>query len=159
MASNFEIIFCLSERQKRDVWKNFCLKIKILWYDGSLQEKYFFYCVHCGKILSRTGMFYHRENMSLTGEEINRFVVDFFVNMERHKNFIKQEFEKRFAEGRMNKRTRGDQERDVIHHILFIPAATQQRPQPPVRTPRRRLRMTPKSSVPSKTSLMKSKTN
>ena len=93
-------------------------------------------------------MFYHRENMSLTGEEINRFVVDFFVNMERHKNFIKQEFEKRFAEGRMNKRTRGDQERDVLHHILFMPAATQQRPQPPVRTPRRRLRMTPQEQRP-----------
>ena len=77
MASNFQIVFCLSEKQKREILDKYSVKIKVSWIDETFREKYYHFCLHCGRIYSKTGIYYHRENVSLTEAEINRFVAGF----------------------------------------------------------------------------------
>ena len=93
-------------KRKAGIFQKCCLKFKVIWVEEDVNEKYFFYCLHCGQIFSWTGMYYHRENADLSDEEINSFAIDFFANIERHKFFVKMECERRFVNGRMFHRSR-----------------------------------------------------
>ena len=71
--------------------------------------------------MSKAGLFYHRENVSLTDAEINCDVTGFFNNMERFKNRIKIEFERQIFDGRSFQRPRVQDRRTVPPPIPFTP--------------------------------------
>ena len=95
-------------------------------------------------------MFYHKQNVNMTDDEKNRCVLDFLEHIERHKNFVKSSFERRFVEGRMVQRSRvqADQTRQPPLPITVTFNPYPQRLLPPVRVSRRRQRRSPQDSLP-----------
>ena len=117
--------------------KNCCVVVTVEWFDQERQEKRFWYCLHCGSVLSRSGFFSHKETFFLAQEEVERRVLDFLTNEERHKRMMKVEFERRFDNGRM--RGRSLVEAVQIGAFNFVPELHQE--DRPVRPPQRMSRI------------------
>ena len=134
--------------------KNFSVKFKITPIDDVYQEKYYHCCLHCGRVMSKSGIFYHRENVSLTDADINRYVTGFFNNMERYKNVIKTQFESRSADGRSFQRSRVQDRRTVPPQIPFTPIPAEPRLLPLSESPEDPKGASSKSILLHKLSLM-----
>ena len=130
MAAHFELNYCVSDLKTDKLVKNCRLRIRVRWYDTDWLEKYFF-CLHCQKVFSRTGFYYHKNTFTFTVQQVEEVIADFVTNRERHDNLLKVEFERRFQSGAMRRVTYTQQ--TPQHTIAFLPRPLPFQPPRPTR--------------------------
>ena len=105
MAPNFELTYSLDDLKPEKLVQNCRLRVTVSWRDIVMMEKDFFYCLHCQKVFSRTGFYYHKFRFSYTLREVEVIAADFVENQSRHDLLLKNEFERRFENGKMRRVT------------------------------------------------------
>ena len=105
MAPNFELTYSLDDLKPEKLVQNCRLRVTVSWRDIVMMEKDFFYCLHCQKVFSRTGFYYHKFRFSYTLREVEVIAADFISNQSRHDLLLKNEFERRFEKGKMRRVT------------------------------------------------------
>ena len=74
-----------------------CVKIDVFRDGRRFQRKY--YCLHCEKVYSRSGMHVHRNTFSLLPEDVKHLEELFSENTRRHEVHVKSVFEKLGVKG------------------------------------------------------------
>ena len=103
MTPIFELKHCLGDLKTEKLVKNCRLRLTVRWCDTGWFEKHFFYCLHCKKVFSRTGFYYHKFTFTLTPQEVEVLLADLISNRTRHDLLLKREFERRFENGKMRR--------------------------------------------------------
>ena len=97
MAANFTFQFVLSQKEKDKICQSCCVKIDVFRDGRRFQRKY--YCLHCEKVYSRSGMHVHRNTFSLLPEDVKHLEELFYENVRRHEVHVKGVFEKLGVKG------------------------------------------------------------
>ena len=127
MASNYSFVFRLKPKEKEKICRNCCVKIDVFFRGDKIIRKY--YCLHCEKIYSRSGMYCHRLVITHPQSVVEELKASFLQNLQNHERKVKNIFEVKGVVG-MRRTT-------LIHtpHLLSfsLPPLRIQRPSQPIR--------------------------
>ena len=128
----FTIQYCLAQKEKRKIFEDCRVKIKVFWNDDCFHEKQFHYCLHCGRVLCRSAFWCHKQTFDLSPQQVREKVSDFYANQETHRQFLQRKFTTRFRNGRMVGRRQGDQTRSLTNPFVPIHRQEIENPAPAV---------------------------
>ena len=87
MAANFSFKFVLTEKEIKKICRNCCVKIDVYHNGKMVIRKY--YCLHCGAVLSRSGMDVHKITYPLLPEQVKPLEDHFYQNIAYHEGKVK----------------------------------------------------------------------
>ena len=126
MASTFEIKYCLSEKEKRKIFKKCRVRLSVEWNDGVKHTKKFYHCLHCNTTFARSGFHYHQQDINLTPQRKEALAMRFLSNPTNHKSIIQDEFERCFVNGKLKRRITVSSSPN--HPFDFTPIQPQEQP-------------------------------
>ena len=104
MTSNYEIQYCLSEKEKAKILQNACVRLSVKWNDGVPQTKNFYHCLHCNITFSRSAIRYHMLDNNLSIQYKRSLAMRFLSNPTNQQRIITNEFQMYFVNGQLKRR-------------------------------------------------------
>ena len=93
MASNYSFSFLLKPKERDKICRNCCVKVDVFFQERRVRRKY--YCLHCEKLYSRSGMHFHKLSTTHPPGVIKDLENSFFENLGLHEMKVKKLVERK----------------------------------------------------------------
>ena len=93
MASNYAFAFLLKPKERDKICQNCCVKVDVFFQERKVRRR--FYCLHCEKLYSRSGMHCHRLTITHPPNLIKALEKSFFEKLRLHEVKVMKLLEKK----------------------------------------------------------------